>query len=133
MAGLTEDHLAAHGVDPHVAMGAFNRWVAESSALLGGGKPVFAAYPLPFDWMFIYYYLMAFHGSSAFGFSSTLDMKTYAAASLDLPIKKISKGRGGAMRPFVPTDRVHTHNSLDDAREQGIMLMNLLEAARSVR
>jgi hypothetical protein len=51
-------------------------WVrATSEAIAAGSTPsVFVAYPLGFDWMFLYWYLVRFSESgSPFGFSGFMD------------------------------------------------------------
>ena len=45
------------------------------------GKPVFVGYPVSYDFMFVYWYLMRFAGESPFSHSA-LDIKTYAMAML---------------------------------------------------
>ena len=45
------------------------------------GRPIFVAYPVVFDYMFVQWYLHRFAGESPFSFSA-LDMKTFAMALL---------------------------------------------------
>ena len=44
-------------------------WISAHAA---AARPVLVAYPLGFDWMFMHWYFVRFHGSSPFGFSSAL-------------------------------------------------------------
>jgi len=86
------------------------------------GKPVFVGYPIAFDFMFVYWYLIRFHGESPFGHNG-IDIRSYAMALLkkdyrdmnisDMPHRWRSKHK-------------HTHNSLDDAIEQGELFTNML-------
>jgi hypothetical protein len=103
---------------PEVAMGHYERWL---SAL--PGQPVFVGYPAGFDFMFVYWYLMTFVGSSPFR-RMALDVRTYAMALLALPYGDCSRediaGRWSQTRP-------HTHNALDDAIEQGEIFCALLQ------
>jgi hypothetical protein len=72
--------------------------------------------------MFLHWYFIRFLGSSPFGFSSALDIKTIyqqkAGVTLDqaglndLPVELSSK-------------REHTHNALDDAIEQAEIFQHL--------
>ena len=86
------------------------------------GKPVFVAYPVGFDFMFVHWYLMRFVGESPFGFS-TLDIKTYAMALLKTEYQQASKRR---LPPHWFGPQPHTHIALDDAIEQGTLFCNML-------
>ena len=102
---------------PANAMRAYVEWI-------GGlkGKPVFVAYPAGFDFLFVYWYLIRFTGSSPFSHSA-LDMKTYAMALLRQEYRESTK-RNMPKRWF---DNVpHTHVALDDAIEQGRLFCNML-------
>ena len=85
-------------------------------------KPVFVAYPLGFDFTFVYWYLMRFAGESPFSFSA-IDVKTYAMALLGKPYRQSSK-RNMPRRWF--DDLPHSHVALDDAIEQGALFCNML-------
>jgi hypothetical protein len=80
-----------------------------------GARPVLVGYPVVFDWMFLHWYFVAFCGESPFGFSGALDMKTIYQQKAHVPLDE-------AGRDDLPTElraaRPHTHNALDDAREQ---------------
>jgi DNA polymerase III epsilon subunit-like protein len=120
VAGLDRTKLARDGTEPSDAMRAAATWV---SAYAAGARPVLVAYPLGFDWMFLHWYFIRFLGSSPFGFSSALDIKTIYqqkarvtldhAGLKDLPVELSPK-------------REHTHNALDDAVEQAEILQRLL-------
>ncbi len=73
--------------------------------------------------MFVYWYLLRFVGESPFSHSA-LDIKTYAMAMLKLPYRDSSK-RNVPKRWFPQSP--HTHVALDDAREQGLLFMNMLK------
>jgi hypothetical protein len=87
-----------------------------------GLNPVFVAYPAGFDFLFVYWYLMKFVGSSPFGFQA-LDIKTYAAAALGCDYKMAVK-KNMPKRWFKGLPR-HTHVALDDAKEQGLLFLNI--------
>lgn len=101
---------------------AMKRYVAWLATL--AGNPVFVAYPAGFDFMFVYWYLIRFTGSSPFSFSA-LDMKSYAMAVMKLPYRDCSKTRMPESW-FDPLP--HTHVALDDAIEQGALFCNMLNA-----
>ncbi len=122
VSGLDRAALQRDGAEPRDAMGDLARWV-EELARRYDARPVFAAYPASFDWMFVYHYLVAHHGSSPFGFSGVLDMKTLYAARAGATIGNSTKR---SMPAHLLSPRPHTHHALDDAREQADLLVNLL-------
>lgn len=86
------------------------------------GVPVFVAYPVGYDFTFIYWYLMAFAGRSPFKHHG-LDIRSYAMAMLKQGYKASAK-RTYPRRWF--DDLPHTHVALDDAIEQGALFCNML-------
>lgn len=86
------------------------------------GKPVFVGYPVAYDFMFVYWYLLRFTGESPFSHSA-LDIKTYAMAVLGLSYRDSTK-RNMPKRWFPASP--HTHVALDDAIEQGQLFCNML-------
>lgn len=109
---------------PEAGMKAYVEWIEGL-----GGKPVFAAYPAGFDFLFVYWYLIRFTGRSPFSHSA-LDMKTLAMALLKKPYRDAAK-RAMPRRWFAAGKR-HTHTALDDALEQGALLCSMLEELRTV-
>ncbi|MEW6129626.1 MAG: 3'-5' exoribonuclease [Acidobacteriota bacterium] len=90
------------------------------------GKPVFVGYPVVFDFMWMYWYLIRFMGESPFSFSA-LDIKSYAMAMMKSEFTETTK-RAMPRRWF---DRLpHTHQALDDALEQGALFCNMLKESR---
>lgn len=102
---------------PEDAMARYVDWIKGL-----GGKPVFVGYPVTFDFMFVYWYLIRFTGSSPFSHSA-LDMKTYAMALLKTDYRESTK-RNMPRRWF--DDLPHTHVALDDAIGQGHLFCNML-------
>jgi len=86
------------------------------------GKPVFVSYPVAFDFMFVYWYLIRFTGESPFSHSA-LDIKTYAMALLG---KKYRDSTKRNMPRHWFDNLPHTHKALDDAIEQGALFCNML-------
>ena len=130
ISGLDRDELILSGQDPAVAMTAALEWIekrAGATTLGGPFRPVFAAYPVTYDWMWFYWYIMNFAGRSPFGHSSAVDMKSYFAARADKEIRNVGKR---AMPAELKSKRTHTHHSLDDAREQGELLRNMMRWRR---
>lgn len=104
--------------DPKVAMKKYVEWLKALP-----GKPVFVGYPAGFDFLFVYWYLMAFAGESPFSFSA-LDIKTYVMAVLKSEYRESTK-RNMPKRWF--SNRPHTHKAIDDALEQGELFINILK------
>ena len=86
------------------------------------GRPVFVGYPVVFDYMFVQWYLHKFTGGSPFSFFA-LDIKTYAMAVLKKDYRDTTKA---AMPKRWFDDLPHTHQALDDAKEQGALFCNML-------
>src|SRR5262245_40764658 len=103
--------------DPARAMQDYATWVG---TLIG--RPVFVAYPVGFDFLFVYWYLIRFTGKSPFSFSA-VDIKTYAMAMLKVGYREATK-RNMPRRWFSP--RRHTHVAFDDAIEQGELFCRML-------
>jgi hypothetical protein len=122
VSGLDREELRREGAEPARAMADLAGWVDELARGYDA-RPVFAAYPASFDWMFVYHYLIAYHGSSPFGFSGVLDMKSFYAARSGAVIGAATKR---SMPRHLLSSRPHTHHALDDAREQADLLANLL-------
>lgn len=103
--------------DPAVVMQEYVDWIKKLP-----GNPVFVGYPAAYDFMFIYWYLIKFTGSSPFSHSA-LDIKTYAMAILKKNYRESTKRH----MPKHWFDQLpHTHIALDDAIEQGALFCNIL-------
>jgi len=103
--------------EPAAAMKRYVEWVKTLP-----GTPVFVAYPAGYDFLFVYWYLMRFVGSSPFSHSA-LDIKTFAMAMLKCGYRDAVK-RNMPKRWFDKWP--HTHVALDDALEQGALFCNML-------
>lgn len=123
VSGLDREWLKVHGEEPAIAMKNVNTFVEKTAKRFGENvRPVFVAYPLCYDWMFIYWYLINFAGTSAFGHSSAMDIKTMFATKARKAIRGIGKR---SIPKNLMSKRKHTHNALDDAREQGDLCYNI--------
>lgn len=120
VSGLDRDRLDAEGAEPERAMREFADWVSEVGA---GAQPVMCGYPASYDWTFLYWYLIRFTGSSPFGHSGCLDMKTLYATKAGLPLRAVAKG---TMPRELLSRRRHTHHALDDAVEQAELFARLM-------
>jgi hypothetical protein len=120
VSGLDRAALVRDGADPAIAMVEFDAWV---TATAGSARPVVVAYPACYDWMFLYWYLIQFTGTSVFGHSGCLDLKTLYAVKANVPLSGAVKDR---MPGHLLSTRPHTHHALDDAIEQADLCANLM-------
>lgn len=119
---LDRERLVSTGDPPQVAMQAARQWVVELSHDL---QPVLVAYPLAFDWAWLYWYFTKYcTDGSPFGYSSCIDIKTMIAVKRHCRL-------GEANRDHLPSAiiplRPRTHNALDDAKEQAELFANLFD------
>ena len=121
VSGLDRADLIKNGETPEAAMRRFAGWVEK---VADGRRAVMVAYPLSYDFQWVYYYGIRFTGACPFGFSSCLDMKTMYHRKANVAMNKVGKR---AMPNFLKSTRKHTHNALDDALEQADLFMNLFE------
>jgi hypothetical protein len=120
--GLDRNRLILEGELPESAMTDAALWV---NTIAGNGRPVLVAYPLSFDWSFLYWYFVRFsREGSPFAHSGCYDIKTAFAVKAQIPIA--SAGRRQLM-PKLRANGIHTHNALDDAVEQAEVFGNLFE------
>lgn len=108
--------------DPATAMIRYRDWLDQLP-----GRPVFVGYPAAFDFMFVYWYLMRFAGSSPFSHSA-LDIKTYAMAVLGTDYRTTVKRTMPRSWFDGVVQHTHTHVALDDAVEQGALFCAMLAA-----
>jgi hypothetical protein len=106
----------------------FAQWV---TSLAGeNAKPVFAAWPVGFDFMFVYWYLMRFHGDSPFSHHA-LDIRSFAMAYLQLDYRQAHKTcLYKHLKTRLNRPDANRHVALDDAIAQGELLVALLAANR---
>lgn len=119
---LDRADLIINGEEPSVAMGRAHRWITE---IAGKRQPVLAAYPVSFDWTWLYWYFVAFckHGSP-FSHSRCYDIKTAMAVKTGTAISQ--SGRSKLPHEF-RSMREHTHHAVDDAIEQAEIFANVFE------
>ena len=120
--GLDRDRLSRDGETPEQAIDEAYEWI---TGIAGAAKPVLVAYPLSFDWAWLYWYFVRFSSKgSPFNHSLCFDMKTAYAVKASIPISEA--GRSKILPQLLP-DRRHTHHALDDAIEQAEIFGNLFE------
>lgn len=110
---LNRETLKKIGASPEDAMKDAFSWVEREC---GDGSPVLIAYPLSFDWTWLYWYFHSFsERGSPFNHSRCYDLKTAIAVKSRMPIS--ASGRKNIPQ-FLRSQTTHTHNALDDAKEQ---------------
>ena len=120
--GLDREHLLQHGLDPKKAMRDAAHWVR---SIAGAARPVLVAYPLSFDWTWLYWYFMNFsRDDSPFNHSACFDLKTAYAVKANIPI---ARAKRELLCPELRASRPHTHDALEDACEQAEIFGNLFE------
>ncbi len=126
--GLDRDRLYVEGAPPETAMTEAAEWVR---SVAGYATPVLVAYPLSFDWTWLYWYFIRFSKEgSPFNHSLCFDVKTAFAVKANIPISEAGRSKlEGTLR----SHRVHTHNAVDDAMEQAEVFGNIFEWAGQPR
>jgi hypothetical protein len=120
--GLDRSRLLREGVAPSTAMTEACRWVNE---VAGSSHPVLVAYPLSFDWSWLYWYFFRFSAEgSPFHHSRCFDIKTAFAVKAGIPISGAGRQR---IYEFLRPSREHSHRALDDAVEQAQIFANVFE------
>lgn len=124
ISGLDRELLIIGGSDPEEAMRRFAVWIGKVCGR--DGIPIFVALNATFDWMFVHWYFIHFLSRDPFGHSGW-DIKAYYAgvAKKHLWAETSSNNIGKEFR----SQRPHTHNALDDAREQADIFRQLRRAA----
>jgi hypothetical protein len=125
--GLDRARLATTGLRPDVAMTEAAEWVRRTA---GGGDPVFVAYPLSFDWTWMYWYFIRYSKTgSPFGYSRCFDIKTAIALALGRTVGSVGRKR---LPSVLQSKLPHTHHALDDAVSQAEIFANIFSLEGAV-
>jgi hypothetical protein len=119
--GLDRERLRREGEPPERVMKEAAEWIQEVAEQ---GRPVLVAYPLSFDWTWLYWYFVRFLERSPFNHSHCFDLKTAFAVKAGVPIAQAGRSE---LFPNLKSIRTHTHNALDDAVEQAEIFANIFE------
>jgi 3' exoribonuclease, RNase T-like len=120
--GLDRDRLCVEGLDAEKAMTEAFHWINSNT---GDGKPVLVAYPLSFDWTWLYWYFIQYcRAGSPFDYSRCFDIKTAVAVKAGIPISEAGRSK---LDSSLSSKRLHTHHAVDDAIEQAEIFANVFE------
>jgi hypothetical protein len=120
--GLDRDRLLREGEAPESAMTAAGQWIR---GITQNAKPVLVAYPLSFDWAWLYWYFVRFAAEgSPFNHSLCFDMKTAYAVKASVPISEAGRSK---LLPSLRSQRGHTHHALEDAIEQAEIFSKIFQ------
>ncbi len=120
--GLDRRRLCLEGESPEKAMTEAFLWVKE---IAGVAQPVLVAYPLSFDWSWLYWYFIRFSNEgSPFDHSRCFDIKTALAVKAATPISEAGRSR---IYPSLRSRHPHTHHAVDDAIAQAEIFANVFE------
>jgi len=120
--GLDRDRLVKEGELPDKAMTDAAKWIRQ---IAGEAKPILVAYPLSFDWSWLYWYFTMFSASgSPFNHSLCFDIKTAFAVKAGVPISESGKSK---LLPSLRPQSKHTHHALEDAIEQAEIFARVFE------
>jgi len=120
--GLDRWRLCLEGERPEKAMTEACRWIR---GVAGNARPVLVAYPLSFDWTWLYWYFIKFSADgSPFDYSRCFDVKTALAVKAGIPISEAGRSN---IDPLLRSQRPHSHHALEDAIEQAEIFANIFE------
>jgi hypothetical protein len=120
--GLDRDRLYKDGGAPEQVMAEACQWVKK---IAGEANPVLVAYPLSFDWSWLYWYFIRFSlEGSPFGYSRCFDIKTALSVKGRIPSCRAGRAR---LDPALGSNRAHTHHAIGDAIEQAEIFANIFE------
>lgn len=120
--GLDRERLCREGMPPESAMTEASAWVKE---IASAREAVLVAYPLCFDWTWLYWYFIQFsRDGSPFGYSRCFDIKTAISVKSAIPITEAGRQR---ISPKLRSTRLHTHHAIDDAVEQAEIFANTFQ------
>jgi hypothetical protein len=111
-------------VDAQLGMEMLDAWLEKWSK---NARIIAVGYPVTYDFLWVYWYLNKFVGRCLLSFSG-LDIKTMAYTMMGA--KQYRKASKSGMPPHWLSDLPHTHDALDDAREQGELFFNIRKDVR---
>lgn len=120
---LSIEQLMREGVTPEEGMAQFAQWLKYQA--VPDQQPLFVAFNAPFDWMFINYYFIHYHGSNPFGHAA-LDIKAFYMGMAGAAWSQTSWRN--LPEKYKPEFNL-SHHALQDALDQAFIFKKLLEEA----
>ena len=115
-------HFETQGLEPRQALADLRDWL---KAETGNNRPVIVGSPVTFDFMWLYWYWWQFlEEMPIFGFSG-LDIRSYFMGSHGVGFMGTGKQR---YLKHYPNEFQHTHHPVDDARQQGQIWHDMVQA-----
>jgi ribonuclease T len=121
VAGKSMEEFTRSGRPPKSAMKSFRDWLTKVS---GEAAPVFVGFNTAFDWSFINWYFHTYLGENPFGIGG-IDIKSYYMGMSGCSWEDT---RSSHIPAKFKGSSQHTHNALDDAKEQAEMFELMLRA-----
>ena len=119
---LDRTQLKVTGSKPEDAMDEAHSWIMSMSK---NKRPVLVAYPVSFDWTWLYWYFVEYSKKgSPFNYSSCFDIKTALSVKTKTPISHSGRSK---LPAALKSKREHTHFAVDDAIEQAEIFANVFE------
>jgi DNA polymerase III epsilon subunit-like protein len=116
---LLLEKLTREGLSPFDAMRKFGDWIG---GIAEGRVPIFIGFNLGFDWSFVNYYFIIYAGSNPFGVSG-IDAESVWLGKTGCDWSDTSMTK---IKRALHLDIAHTHNALDDAKEQAVIFERML-------
>jgi hypothetical protein len=123
---LDRAQLIASAAEPALGMEDFRKWISDVTGR--GNRAVAVCFNATFDWQFVNWYFHHFLGKNPFGISA-LDIKAFYMGALGKAHWRETSKRhfDTSFLPQLP----HTHNALDDAKEQAEIFLRVYARARA--
>jgi hypothetical protein len=119
---LDRNRLVQFGGNPEEVMSDAADWIKD---VAGREMPVLVAYPLSFDWTWLYWYFVRFaRGGSPFSYSHCFDIKTAFSVKARVPIADAGRSQ---LDLNLRSERKNTHHAIDDAIAQAQVFANVFE------
>ena len=126
-AARVREHFQHAGIEPLQALQEMEEWLRAET---GSNRPVIVASPVTFDFMWIYWYWWYLRREMPpFGFSG-LDIRSYFMGMHGVGFMGTGKAR---YLKHYPNPYAHTHDPLEDARQQGQIWHDMTEARSAGR